>query len=171
MRASPAALFRTYDDAAAFAHAVRSRAGRVVFTNGVFDLVHPGHVRYLQEARSLGDALVVGINSDASVRGNKGDARPILPELERAELLASLQCVDGVVIFTEATPYNIINAVQPDVLVKGADWGPDNIVGRDVVEARGGRVVRVQLSGGLSSTELIGRVRGLPAASDPTAQS
>ena len=95
----------------------------------------------------------------------------MVPEAERAELLAALRCVDMVVVFDEETPHAIISTLQPDVLVKGADWGPDNIVGRDIVEARGGRVVRVQLSEGLSSTELIGRVRGLPAASDPTAQS
>ena len=152
------------DAAATFARAVQSRGGTVVFTNGVFDLLHPGHVRYLEEARQLGDALIVGVNSDRSVRRNKGEERPIVPESERAELLAALRCVDLVVVFDEETPHAIVSAVQPDVLVKGADWGADNIVGRDVVEARGGRVVRVQLSEGLSSTELIGRVRRLPAS-------
>lgn len=145
--------------AVAFAGTVQRRGGTVVFTNGVFDLLHPGHVRYLEEARQLGDVLIVGINSDRSVRRNKGEERPILPEGERAELLAALRCVDAVVVFDEETPHAIISAIQPDVLVKGADWGPDNIVGRDVVEARGGRVVRVQLTEGLSTTELIGRVR------------
>jgi rfaE bifunctional protein nucleotidyltransferase chain/domain len=145
--------------ASAFARAVQSRGGAVVFTNGVFDLLHPGHIRYLEDARQLGEALIVGVNSDRSVRSNKGDNRPIVPEGERAELLAALRCVDVVVVFDEQTPHAIISAVQPDVLVKGADWAPDNIVGRDVVEARGGRVVRVQLSQGLSTTELIGRVR------------
>ena len=151
------------DAAAAFARAVHSRGGTVVFTNGVFDLLHPGHVRYLEDARQLGDALIVGINSDRSVRRNKGEERPIVPEGERAELLAALRCVDVVVVFDEETPHAIISAIQPDVLVKGADWGADNIVGRDVVEARGGRVVRVQLSEGLSTTDLIGRVRRVPS--------
>jgi D-beta-D-heptose 7-phosphate kinase/D-beta-D-heptose 1-phosphate adenosyltransferase len=131
-----------------------------VFTNGVFDLLHPGHVRYLRDARACGDALIVGVNSDRSVRANKGPARPITPEVERAELLASLRSVDAVTVFDEDTPHALITAVQPDVLVKGADWGPDNIVGRDVVEARGGAVVRVALAEGFSSTRLIDRVRG-----------
>jgi len=146
--------------ASAFAARVRANGGRVVFTNGVFDLLHPGHVRYLSDARALGDALIVGVNSDRSVRTNKGPARPITPEVERAELLASLRSVDAVTVFDEDTPHALITAVQPDVLVKGADWGPDNIVGRDVVEARGGAVVRVVLAEGFSSTHLIDRVRG-----------
>jgi rfaE bifunctional protein nucleotidyltransferase chain/domain len=131
-----------------------------VFTNGVFDLLHPGHVRYLNDARALGDALIVGVNSDRSVRANKGPARPITPGVERAELLASLRSVDAVTVFDEDTPHALITAVQPDVLAKGADWGPDDIVGRDVVEARGGAVVRVALAEGFSSTRLIDRVRG-----------
>ncbi len=163
MKTRPARLLRSYDEAGAVAGDARARGERVVFTNGVFDLLHPGHVRYLEEARQLGDVLIVGINSDRSVRRNKGEERPILPEGERAELLAALRCVDAVVVFDEETPHAIISAIQPDVLVKGADWGPDNIVGRDVVEARGGRVVRVQLSEGLSTTELIGRVRRVPS--------
>jgi D-beta-D-heptose 7-phosphate kinase/D-beta-D-heptose 1-phosphate adenosyltransferase len=126
----------------------------------VFDLLHPGHVRYLGDARALGDALIVGVNSDRSVRANKGPARPITPEVERAELLASLRSVDAVTVFDEDTPHALITAVQPDVLVKGADWGSDNIVGRDVVEARGGAVVRIALAEGFSSTRLIDRVRG-----------
>lgn len=164
MTRSGAGQVLSRDAAAAFARAVQNRGGTVVFTNGVFDLLHPGHVRYLEEARQLGDALLVGINSDRSVRRNKGEERPIVPEGERAELLAALRCVDLVVVFDEETPHAIVSAIQPDVLVKGADWGADNIVGRDVVEARGGRVVRVELSEGLSSTELIGRVRRLPAS-------
>ena len=145
----------------AFAVGVRAAGGRVVFTNGVFDLLHPGHVRYLSEARALGDALIVGVNSDRSVRVNKGSDRPITPDSERAVLLASLRSVDAVTVFDEDTPHALITAVQPDVLVKGADWGPDNIVGRDVVEARGGAVVRVKLAEGFSSTRLIDRVRGV----------
>lgn len=166
MKTRPARILSSYDEAAAAAHDARARGDRVVFTNGVFDLLHPGHVRYLEEARQLGDVLIVGINSDRSVRRNKGEERPILPQDERGELLAALRCVDAVVVFDEETPHTIICAVQPDVLVKGADWGPDNIVGRDVVEARGGRVVRVQLSDGLSTTELIGRVRRVPQTAD-----
>jgi D-beta-D-heptose 7-phosphate kinase/D-beta-D-heptose 1-phosphate adenosyltransferase len=144
----------------AFAARVRANGGRVVFTNGVFDLLHPGHVRYLRDARALGDALIVGVNSDRSVRANKGPARPITPEGERAELLGSLRSVDAVTVFDEDTPQVLITAVQPDVLVKGNDWAPDGIVGRDVVEARGGQVVRVSLAEGFSSTRLIERVRG-----------
>ena len=149
----------TWDETAVFAENVRRRGGVVVFTNGVFDLVHPGHVRYLQEARALGDALIVAINSDRSVRGNKGPGRPVNPESERAELLRALACVDVVTIFDEATPQAIVSRLQPDILVKGADWGADEIVGRDVVEARGGRVVRLRLTEGFSTSQLIERVR------------
>jgi len=164
-----ARILDSYDEAAALAGDAHARGQRVVFTNGVFDLLHPGHVRYLEDARQLGDLLIVGINSDRSVRRYKGEERPIVPEGERGELLAALRCVDAVVVFDEETPHVIITAVQPDILVKGADWGPDNIVGRDVVEARGGRVVRIQLSEGLSTTELITRVRRLsPNADQPS---
>jgi rfaE bifunctional protein nucleotidyltransferase chain/domain len=148
-------------EAVRLARTVQGRGGTVVFTNGVFDLLHPGHVRYLQHARTLGDALVVGVNSDRSVRANKGSGRPIVAERERAEVLLALTCVDAVVIFDEETPHDVIAQVQPDVLVKGADWGPDNIVGRDVVEARGGRVVRVELSPGFSTTELVRKARAM----------
>jgi rfaE bifunctional protein nucleotidyltransferase chain/domain len=131
-----------------------------VFTNGVFDILHPGHVRYLQYARQQGDALIVGVNSDASARSlSKGPGRPINGEYERAEVLAALECVDAVVIFPESTPHDIVTALQPDVLVKGADWGPTNIVGRDVVEARGGRVVRAEIVDGYSTSQLIDRIR------------
>lgn len=136
------------------------RAGRtIVFTNGVFDLLHPGHVRYLQEARALGDVLIIGLNADASVRRNKGPERPLNPEAERAEVLLALACVDAVVIFGEDTPAEIIRAVQPDILVKGADWAADAIVGRDTVEARGGRVVRVPVEQGYSTTGIVEKVR------------
>jgi rfaE bifunctional protein nucleotidyltransferase chain/domain len=145
--------------AKALAARVQAARGLVVFTNGVFDLLHPGHVRYLQAARRLGDALFVGVNSDRSVRANKGPERPINPEHERAEVLAALACVDLAVIFDEDTPHTLITQIQPDVLVKGADWGEHNIVGRDVVEARGGRVVRMELSQGYSTTTLIERTR------------
>src|SRR5206468_1385566 len=105
-------------------------------------LLHPGHLRYLQQARALGDLLIVGVNSDRSVKANKGEGRPITPEAERVELLEALEAVDAVVVFDQDTPHAIIAALQPDILVKGADWAEDAIVGRDVVEARGGKVVR-----------------------------
>ena len=136
--------------------------GAVVFTNGVFDLVHPGHVRYLQAARRLGDVLVVGVNSDRSVRAIKGPSRPINPEQERVEVLVALACVDAAVVFDEDTPLALISRIQPDVLVKGADWAADEIVGRDVVEARGGRVVRMPIQPGFSTTHLIGRAAARP---------
>ena len=141
----------------------RARAGgkKIVFTNGVFDLLHPGHVRYLQHARGLGDVLIVGINSDRSVRAVKGPDRPITPEEERAEILTALECVDAVAIFDEETPFEIISAIQPDVLVKGADWATDAIVGRDVVEARGGRVVRATVEEGYSTTSIVKKIRGV----------
>jgi rfaE bifunctional protein nucleotidyltransferase chain/domain len=149
----------TRAEAAAFVERQRAAGKRVVFTNGVFDILHPGHTRYLREARSLGDALIVGLNADASVRRNKGPARPINPEEERAEVLAALESVDGVVIFDEDTPAEIIEAVQPDILVKGADWADDAIVGRETVEARGGRVVRVPVEKGFSTTSIIEKVK------------
>jgi D-beta-D-heptose 7-phosphate kinase/D-beta-D-heptose 1-phosphate adenosyltransferase len=139
----------------------RSRAAgkRIVFTNGVFDLLHPGHLRYLQQARELGDILIVGVNADRSVRANKGSGRPITPELERVEILEALRCVDAVVVFDEDTPHDVIAALQPDILVKGADWAEDAIVGRDIVEARGGKVVRMQIEAGYSTTAIIDRIR------------
>jgi rfaE bifunctional protein nucleotidyltransferase chain/domain len=137
---------------------MRASGKRIVFTNGVFDLLHPGHLRYLQHARSLGDALIVGLNSDRSVRANKGPGRPVNTEDERAEILAALACVDAVVIFDEDTPHSLIAAVQPDILVKGADWAEDAIVGRDIVEARGGRVVRVKIEPGYSTTAILERI-------------
>ncbi len=151
----------TPDEAAALADRVRAAGGKVVFTNGVFDLLHPGHVRYLREARALGGALIVAVNADASVRANKGPHRPINPERERAEVLLALGSVDAAVIFWEETPHAIVSRIQPDILVKGADWGEDDIVGRDVVETRGGRVVRMELSAGYSTTVLVQRVRAL----------
>ena len=132
----------------------------MVFTNGVFDLLHPGHTRYLTAARRHGDVLIVAVNSDRSVRAlAKGPDRPLTREGERAEILAALSAVDAVVVFDEDTPLAIVQAIQPDVLVKGADWAADAIVGRDVVEARGGRVVRVALAPGYSTTTILDRVR------------
>jgi len=153
-------MLLSWDDAVAWIALRRQRQQTIVFTNGVFDLLHPGHVRYLQAARVLGDALIVGINSDRSTRSlNKAAERPIVPELERAEVLTALECVDGVVIFDQETPHEIITALQPDVLVKGADWADGTIVGADSVEARGGRVVRIALAEGYSTTALIERIR------------
>jgi D-beta-D-heptose 7-phosphate kinase/D-beta-D-heptose 1-phosphate adenosyltransferase len=150
----------TRDQAVDFVARFRAAGKTIVFTNGVFDLLHPGHVRYLQEARRLGDALIVGLNSDRSVRAqNKGPDRPIASERERAEIVAALTCVDGAVVFDEDTPQDLIAALQPDVLVKGADWAADAIVGREIVEARGGRVVRVAIEPGYSTTAILGRIR------------
>ena len=136
---------------------------RVVFTNGCFDILHPGHIRMLEKARSLGDALVVGINSDPSVQEIKGSQRPLIPQDERAELLAALAAVDFVTVFDEATPRELIAEILPAVLVKGSDWDPDEIVGRAEVEAAGGEVVSISLEPGYSTTKLIERIRRLPA--------
>ena len=132
--------------------------GGVVFTNGCFDILHPGHVDYLQRARDLGSCLVVGLNSDASVRRLKGPARPVNDETSRALVLSALACVDYVVIFEEDTPYELIRAVAPDVLVKGGDWSVDRIVGRDLVEGAGGRVLSIPLLAGHSTTAVIERI-------------
>jgi D-beta-D-heptose 7-phosphate kinase/D-beta-D-heptose 1-phosphate adenosyltransferase len=139
----------------------RARKERIVFTNGCFDLLHVGHTRYLQEARKLGDCLVVGLNSDASVRAIKSDGRPVVPQAQRAEVLAALACVDHVVIFDEPDPQNLIARVQPDILVKGGDWPIDQIVGREIVQARGGRVVTIPLVPDVSTTSLIRRIKTL----------
>jgi rfaE bifunctional protein nucleotidyltransferase chain/domain len=128
---------------------------RVVFTNGCFDLVHPGHIRSLEQARALGDLLVVGLNSDASVRGLKGPARPVLPEDDRAAILAGLAAVDFVVLFDRPTPRELLARLRPDILVKGADWNIEAIAGREEVEAGGGRVVSVALEPGFSTTSLV----------------
>ena len=150
---------KTRSEAAELARSLQAQGRTVVFTNGVFDILHPGHLRYLQQARALGDALIIGLNADASVRRNKGPARPVNPEAERAEILEALACVDAVVVFEEDTPAEIIHAVQPDILVKGADWAEDAIVGRETVEARGGRVVRIPVEQGYSTTAIIDRIR------------
>lgn len=138
----------------------RGQGKRIVFTNGCFDLLHVGHVRYLQAARQLGDLLVVGINTDQSVRMlSKGADRPIVPDHQRAEVLAALACVDYVTLFDEPDPLALITEIQPDVLVKGGDWSPDQIVGRQIVEARGGRVLALPLVPELSTTALLQRIR------------
>jgi D-glycero-beta-D-manno-heptose 1-phosphate adenylyltransferase len=141
----------------------RTQKKRIVFTNGCFDLLHVGHTRYLQAAKALGDILVVGVNSDSSVRSlNKSPDRPIVSESQRAEVLAALCCVDYVVMFTEPDPLNLITTLQPDVLVKGGDWAVERIVGRDVVERRGGTVRTIPLVPGMSTTTLIQRIRSQP---------
>jgi D-beta-D-heptose 7-phosphate kinase/D-beta-D-heptose 1-phosphate adenosyltransferase len=133
---------------------------RIVFTNGCFDLMHIGHTRYLEAAKALGDILVVGVNSDASVRSlNKAPDRPIVGEAQRAEVVAALASVDHVVVFPEPDPLTLITALQPDVLVKGGDWSVDRIVGREVVEGRGGIVKTIPLVPGMSTTALIQRIR------------
>jgi D-glycero-beta-D-manno-heptose 1-phosphate adenylyltransferase len=138
----------------------RTAGQRVVFTNGCFDLMHVGHTRYLQAARNLGDLLVVGVNTDRSLHAlNKGSDRPIVPERQRAEVLAALACVDYVVLFDEPDPGRLISEIQPDVLVKGGDWSPDKIIGRETVEARGGVVTTIPLVPGVSTTALVEKIR------------
>jgi D-glycero-beta-D-manno-heptose 1-phosphate adenylyltransferase len=138
---------------------------RVVFTNGCFDLLHPGHIRTLERARDLGDVLIVGLNSDASVRQLKGEGRPLIPERERAEILAAMESVDVVIIFDDLTPQKVIAELLPDVLVKGGDWSDDRIVGREEVEAAGGRVVSAPLAPGYSTTDIVRKIREAGAVS------
>ena len=148
---------RTLPQAAAWRH---GRVGIVVFTNGVFDLIHPGHVALLEAARAEGDALIVGINTDESVRRlGKGDGRPIVAEAARARVVAAFEAVDCVVLFDEDTPLALITALEPDVLVKGADYSKEQTIGADVVEARGGRVKHVELVSGFSTTSIVERLR------------
>lgn len=139
----------------------RPRRGRLVFTNGCFDLLHRGHVAYLHQARALGDTLVVGINTDASVRRlAKGEDRPLIKQMDRAYVLAALQCVDAVTLFDEDTPLELIQALLPDVLVKGGDYAAEDVVGRDVVEGAGGELALIRFVEGYSTTELLKRIRG-----------
>jgi D-beta-D-heptose 7-phosphate kinase/D-beta-D-heptose 1-phosphate adenosyltransferase len=137
----------------------REEGRRVVLTNGCFDLLHPGHLALLEAARAHGDVLVVAINSDRSVRRIKGEGRPLVPEAERAETLLALEAVDRVVVYDEPTPLEVVKALRPDVLVKGADWAEDAIVGREEVEAAGGKVVRVEMVPGRSTTAMLERIR------------
>ena len=139
--------------------ALRRQGKRIVFTNGCFDLIHPGHVRYLRAAKRLGDVLVVGLNSDRSVRRLKGPERPLVPERARCEVMAALEMVDLVALFPQDTPFELIACVQPDVLVKGGDWRPEDIVGADIVRARGGRVRSLPFARGYSTTALVERIR------------
>lgn len=139
--------------------AMRERGKKLAFTNGCFDILHVGHVRYLNQARTLADALVVAINSDRSVRAIKGEDRPFVPEAERAEVLSALACVDFVTIFDAATPQSVIDTIVPDVLVKGADWGLSEIVGRETVEKAGGLVRNIDLVPGRSTSSIVARIR------------
>jgi D-beta-D-heptose 7-phosphate kinase/D-beta-D-heptose 1-phosphate adenosyltransferase len=150
---------RCYPDAQSFLADHPERPATLCFTNGCFDLIHPGHVRYLEDVRALGDFLVVGLNSDASVARLKGPSRPLQDQEARAMILAGLRSVDAVVLFEEDTPLELITALQPDILAKGGDYTPDTVVGRDVVEARGGKVVLVPFLPGHSSTTIVERIR------------
>ena len=144
-----------------FVNAKRFTGKRIVFTNGCFDILHAGHVDYLTQARDLGDVLVLGLNTDESVkRLNKGPERPINDQDARAKVLAGLGCVDAIVLFNEDTPYELINLVQPDVLVKGDDYKPEAIVGYDIVTARGGKVVTIPFLQGFSTTNIVNKLKG-----------
>jgi D-beta-D-heptose 7-phosphate kinase/D-beta-D-heptose 1-phosphate adenosyltransferase len=156
---------KLYDarEVGALADALRSRGKRIVFTNGCFDLLHAGHIQYLQESRSHGDVLIVGLNSDGSVRRLKGEGRPLIGEEDRAHLLAALACVDHVVIFEEDTPEALIRAIRPDVLTKGADYTVDTVVGHDLLAAWGGQVRLIPLKENRSTTGLIERIRTRPS--------
>jgi len=148
-------IINSLEEASALSARLKSEGKKIVFTNGVFDIIHRGHVEYLSEAKSLGDLLIVGLNSDKSVKSIKGEKRPIVTEENRAFVLASLKPVDFVVLFNEDTPYNLIEAIVPDVLVKGADWSVDKIVGSDIVLASGGKVKNIKFIENNSSTNII----------------
>ena len=145
----------------------RAAGERIVFTNGVFDLLHRGHAEYLAKARALGERLVVGINSDSSVRRLKGPGRPIVAAADRAALLEALACVDLTVVFDDDTPARLIEVVRPDALVKGGDWAVERIVGRELVESYGGRVLSIPLRAGCGTSALIQRIRGGRSALQP----
>jgi D-beta-D-heptose 7-phosphate kinase/D-beta-D-heptose 1-phosphate adenosyltransferase len=137
---------------------LKKKRKKIVFTNGCFDLLHVGHIRYLREARASGDCLVIGLNSDQSIRDIKDPARPLIAEEQRAEVLAALECVDYIILFDEADPFQLIEEVRPDVLVKGADWAMDKIIGADLVSSYGGEVRRVDLVPSISTSEIINRI-------------
>lgn len=153
------AKLKSLEELAAIAARARAAGTIVVFTNGCFDLLHRGHVHLLRRAKALGDLLIVGLNSDRSVAGLKGPARPILPETDRIELIAAMEMVDYVVLFDEPDPFRVIEAILPNVLVKGGDWSAERIVGADIVAAHGGHVEVVPYLSGFSTTELIERIR------------
>lgn len=153
-------IFKAGDDLD-FVKELKAQNKKIVFTNGVFDIIHRGHVEYLVEAKNCGDVLIVGLNSDSSVKLIKGDKRPIVPEDNRAFVLANLKPVDYVVIFSEDTPYNIINKIVPHYLVKGADWDEDKIVGSDIVKKSGGEIKRIKFVENNSSTNIIERITEL----------
>jgi len=153
------ALDRFFPDPESFWRAFPDRPKTLCFTNGCFDLIHPGHIQYLEEVRALGDFLVVGLNSDASVRRIKGSSRPLQDEWARARILLALRSVDAVVRFDEDTPFELLWGLQPDILAKGADYTPDGVVGKDIVEGRGGKVVLVPFLPGHSTTLIEDRIR------------
>jgi len=144
-----------------FAEGLRNSGKKIVFTNGCFDIIHPGHTRYLEQAKALGDVLILGLNSDDSVRRLKGAERPLNNEEDRAEVLLALKSVDHVVVFTEDTPYNLISLIKPDVLAKGGDYNKEDIVGAELVEGIGGEVVVIPFVAGKSTTSLIDKIRKL----------
>ena len=154
-----AAKYKTVDELSAISAQARKAGRLVVFTNGCFDLVHRGHIHLLRQAKMLGDILIVGLNSDVSVKAIKGPQRPIMPEDDRIELIAALEMVDYVVAYNEPDPYHVIAAIQPNVLVKGGDWSADKIVGADLVEQNGGRVAVIPYLPGFSTTQIIERIR------------
>lgn len=144
--------------------ALRAQGKKIAFTNGCFDILHVGHVRYLKEAKKTADILVLALNSNSSVRAIKGDKRPIVPEQERAEIMAALECIDFVTIFSELTPLELIKFLQPDVLIKGGDWPEEKIVGRDEVKKWGGRVAIIPEIQGKSTTNIVEKIRNLYGA-------
>lgn len=150
-------IFRAGDNLD-FVNELKAQNKKIVFTNGVFDIIHRGHVEYLREAKNCGDVLIVGLNSDSSVKMIKGDKRPIVTEENRAYVLANLKPVDYVVIFNEDTPYNTIKKIRPDILVKGADWAEDKIVGSDIVKQSGGEIKRINFVENNSSTNIIEKI-------------
>ena len=156
---SVADKIKTVDEIAAIATEAKKNGRRVVFTNGCFDLLHRGHVHILRQAKAAGDLLIVGMNSDSSVKSIKGPARPVLPEIDRVELIAAMEMVDYVVLFDEPDPYQLIATIKPNVLAKGGDWSSDKIVGADIVERDGGRVAVIPYLKGFSTTEIIERIR------------
>ena len=153
------AKYKTVDELSAISAKARKAGRLVVFTNGCFDLVHRGHIHLLRQAKTLGDILIVGLNSDVSVKAIKGPDRPIMPETDRIELIAALEMVDYVVTYNEPDPYRVIAAIQPNVLVKGGDWSAEKIVGADIVEQNGGRVAVIPYLPGFSTTQIIERIR------------